>query len=210
MQTRTGKIAAFTIAMGAILGITAFCPSGDNLAQAEELDVMARQAKKPLARVAGAPQLTDEAIAYLYLQTNLFEVEVAELGKTAGASDEVKQLAQMVANDHRGVVKSFEELLHMNHVKPTETPASTAAIAQHEAVIADLKARKGADFDKAYILFETRNHRSVIKALRKTLIPAVRNQAIGAHFRSRLPAFEHHLAMTLEAAQKLGIPMSMQ
>jgi predicted outer membrane protein len=144
------------------------------------------QAKNQAQPAADAPQLDDGAIAYLYLQANLFEVEVAELGKSAGASEEVRKLGQMVANDHRGVIKSFEELLHMHHIKPVPTPASAAAIAQHLAVIADLKARAGADFDKAYLLFETRNHRAVIKALRTTLLPAATNQAVVEHFTTRL------------------------
>jgi len=214
MQTRTAKTAALAIATAAILGLTAFGPSGAYPAQAGEPGAMTGamiwQAKSPAARAADAPQLGDGAIAYIYLQTNLFEVEVAELGQSAGASDAVRQLGQMVANDHHGVIKSFEELLERNHIKPVATPASTAAIAQHQAVIADLEARKGADFDKAYLLFETRNHRAVIKALRKTLLPATRNQAVTAHLTSLLPAFEHHLAMTLEAAKTAGIAMSMQ
>ena len=210
MQMRTGKTAALAVATGAILGLTAFGPSGVSAAQAGEPGAMIWQAKNPVKPAAETPQLDDGAIAYIYLQTNLFEVEVAELGQSVGASDEVKQLGQMVAEDHRGVVKSFEELLQRSHVKPVATPASVAAIAQHQAVLADLKARKGADFDKAYLLFETRNHRAVIRALRKTLLPAVRNEAIAAHLKSLLPAFEHHLAMTLEAANKAGIPMSMQ
>ncbi len=132
MQTRTGKIAALAITTGAILGIAVFCPPGSAPAQAAEPGAMIWEAKKPAAPAADAPQLNDGAIAYLYLQSNLFEVDVAELGKSAGASDEVKALGQMVASDHRGVVKSFEELLEMNHIKPIETPASTAAIAQHQ------------------------------------------------------------------------------
>ncbi len=210
MQTRTAKSAALAVTTGAILGLTAFGPPGANLAQAGQVGAMIWQAKNPVARVADAPQLDDGAIAYIYLQTNLFEVEVAELGQSAGASDGVKQLAQMVADDHRGVIKSFEDILQMNRIKPVETAASTAAIAQHQAVLADLRARKGADFDKAYLLFETRNHRAVIKALRNTLLPAVRNEAIAAHMNGLLPAFEHHLAMTRDAATKAGIAMSMQ
>lgn len=214
MQTRTRKTAALAITTGAILGITAFCLPGANLAQAGEpssmTGAMIWQAKNPAKPSADTPQLDDAAIAYIYLQTNLFEVEVAELGESIGASDAVRQLGQIVAEDHRGVVKSFEELLQRSHVKPVATPASVAAIAQHQAVLADLKARKGADFDKAYLLFETRNHRAVIRAIKKTLLPAVRTEAIAAHLTSLLPAFEHHLAMTMETATKAGVPVSMQ
>jgi predicted outer membrane protein len=133
MQTRTSKTAALAMATGAILGLTAFCPPGASLAHAGD-GAMIWQAKNPVNPAADTPQLSDGAIAYLYLQSNLFEVEVAELGKSLGASDEVKELGRMVARDHRGVIKGFEEILHMNHIKPVATPASTAAIARHQAV----------------------------------------------------------------------------
>jgi len=106
MQTRTAKRTALAVTTGAVLGLAAFGAPGANLAQAGQVGAMIWQAKNPVARVADAPQLDDGAIAYIYLQTNLFEVEVAELGRSAGASDGVKQLAQMVADDHRGVIRA--------------------------------------------------------------------------------------------------------
>ena len=71
-------------------------------------------------KVADSAQLTDGEIAFIYLQANIFEVETAELGMTLGTSNDVKQHGEMVARDHRGVVKMFEELLHMNHINPSK------------------------------------------------------------------------------------------
>ena len=198
MQILIRRLATLVLA-GAVLG---------NAAHAGGLGAMICEGWLPgggVIKVANSAQLTDGEIAFIYLQANLFEVETAKLGMTLGTSDDVKQHGEMVARDHRGVVKMFEELLHMNHINPVETSGSAASIAQHLAVMTDLKTRKGADFDKAYLAHEAGNHRAVIDAIRNTLLPAVKNSAVAGHMKDVLPAFEHHLSMTLEAAKKAGI-----
>lgn len=158
-------------------------------------------------RVADTAALTDEQIAYIYIQANLFEVETAELGKSRGTSEDVRSHGETVAKDHRGVVKMFEKLLHMNHIKPIAPPNADDAVRQHQKVLADLKAKnEGEDFDKAYIAHEAKNHRAVIDAIRTTLLPNVQHAAISRHMKDVLPAFEHHLEMTVSAAQKFGLP----
>jgi hypothetical protein len=37
-------------------------------------------------------------------------------------------------------------------------------------------------------------------------LPATGNDQFAAHFKDVLPAFEHHLAMTIDAAKALGVP----
>lgn len=155
---------------------------------------------------AGAAALTDGEVAYIYLQANLFEVEKAELGKSLGTSDDVKKHGEMVATDHRGVVKMFQHILELNHIKPTETANSAATVAAHQALMTDLKAKTGAEFDKAYLTHEAANHKGVIEAIRGTLLPAAKSEAIVKHFNEVLPAFEHHLAMTLDALKRAGLP----
>ena len=208
MQILSRRLETLALA-GAVMGAWAGCPPQVNAAHAGRLSAMICKGWLPggvVIKVADSAQLTDAEIAFIYLQANLFEVETAELGMTHGTSNDVKQHGEMVARDHRVVVKMFEELLHMNHIKPVETSDSALNIAQHLAVMTNLKARKGADFDKAYLAHEAGNHRAVIDAIRNTLLPAVKNPAIAGHMRDVLPAFEHHSSMTLEAAKKAGIP----
>ena len=69
-----------------------------------------------------------------------------------------------------------------------------------------LKQKSGADFDRAYLAHEVENHRAVIKVIRETFLPATGNDQFAAHFKDVLPAFEHHLAMTIDAAKALGVP----
>jgi predicted outer membrane protein len=208
MHILVGRIAALALGTIAIFAELAVCPPEGNPAHAGRLSTMICNGRLPridVIKVADSAQLTDGEIAYIYLQANLFEVETAELGMALGTSDDVKRHGEMVARDHRGVVKMFEELLHMNNIKPVETSGSAASIAQHQAVMTNLKARNGADFDKAYLTHEAGNHRAVIDAIRNTLLPAVKNPAIAGHMKDVLSAFEHHLSVTLEAAKKAGI-----
>jgi putative membrane protein len=158
-----------------------------------------------IVRVHDTSQLSDGEIAYLYLQANLFEVETAELARAQGTAPEVKAHGEEVARDHRGVVKMFDELLLKNGIKPVSDAGSAQRVAAQEKVVADLKAKSGADFDRAYVAHEVANHRAVIKAVRETLIPGARNAQIAGHFKDVLPAFEHHLAMTVDAAKALGV-----
>jgi putative membrane protein len=156
-------------------------------------------------RVHDAPSLSDGEIAYLYLQANLFEVDKAELARVQGTAPEVKHHGDEVAKDHSGVVKMFEELLLKTGIKPITAEDSAQRVAEQEKVVSGLKQKTGADFDRAYIAHEIANHRAVIKAIRETFLPATKNEQLAAHFRGVLPAFEHHLAMTIEAAKSLGV-----
>lgn len=158
-----------------------------------------------VARVANSDQLTDGEIAYIYLQANLFEVEKAELGMARGTAPKVREHGVMVAKDHRGVVIMFEKLLKKIGLKPTPHAGSAAALKKHNEVVADLKSRSGSDFDRAYLIHEIANHRAVIKAIRESLLAAVKSEAVSAHLNEVLPAFEHHLATTISAGEKLGI-----
>lgn len=163
-----------------------------------------------LIRVADKTGLSDGEIAYLYIQANLFEVEIAKLGTAQGTAPDVREHGAMVAKDHGSVVKMFEEVLLKTGVKPVADAGSAQRVAEQDKFVAALKAKSGADFDKAYIAHAVANHRAVIKTLRETLIPATSNAQIVAHFNTVLPAFENHLAMTLEAAKALGVSDSRQ
>jgi putative membrane protein len=152
-----------------------------------------------------AQNLSDGEIAYLYLQANLFEVDKAELARGQGTAPEVKHHGDEVAKDHRGVVKMFEELLLKTGIKPITAADSALRVAEQAKVMSELKQKTGADFDRTYIAHEVANHRAVIKAIRETFLPATKYEQLAAHFRDVLPAFEHHLAMTVEAARSLGV-----
>jgi putative membrane protein len=157
-----------------------------------------------LIKVADATQLTDGEIAYIYLQGNEFDVEEAELGVARGTASDVKEHGEMVAKDHRGVVETFEGILTKNGIKPIAPPDDAATLERHHAVMADLKARSGANFDREYLTQAIIGHRAFIALVNERLLPAARNPEIASHLKGVLPAFEKHLAMTIAAAKRLA------
>ncbi len=161
-----------------------------------------------LIKVADAAQLTDGEIAYLYLQANLFEVETGELGATRGIAADVKKHGETVVTEHRGVVKMFEGLLLKRGIKPTAPANSEANVGQHKLIMDDLGGRHGTDFDRAYLAHEVATHRAVVAALRGVLLPGAKDPEIVSHFKAVLPAFEHHLAMAVEAAKNAGVTVA--
>jgi putative membrane protein len=158
--------------------------------------------------VAETAQLTDSEIAYLYLQANLFEVEAGELGAKRGTAADVKKHGETVATEHRGVVKMFEGLLLKRGIKPTAPANSEANVGQHKSIMEDLGGRHGSDFDRAYLAHEVATHRAVVAALRGVLLPGAKDPEIVSHFNTVLPAFEHHLAMAVEAAKNAGVTVA--
>jgi putative membrane protein len=158
-----------------------------------------------IVRVANAPAISDGEIAFLYLQANQFEVDTAQLGNTMGSAPQVKDHGQMVVKDHSGVINLFEDILTKSGVKALAPADSALRIEEHRKLMSGLKQKTGADFDRAYLVHEIANHRAVIKIVRETFLPTIKNEQLAAHFRSVLPAFEHHLAMTLDAAKALGV-----
>jgi putative membrane protein len=116
----------------------------------------------------------------------------------------VKEHGEMVAKDHRGVVKAFEDVLAKQGITPVVPSGFEETAKHHWAEMADLRSRNGADFDREYLTRAIVSHRAFIESVQGTLLPEVKNPALAAHMKEILPAFKKHLSMTIEAAKKVG------
>jgi putative membrane protein len=77
--------------------------------------------------------------------------------------------------------------------------------AQHAQALAELKAKKGAAFDKAFLDHEIAYHQAVIDAVTKTLLPAIQNAELKAFVEKVAPAFQAHLDMCKAAKAQLKL-----
>ena len=152
-----------------------------------------------------AGELSDAEIIGVYSQVNSFDIETALIGQTLGASDAVRELGQMVSRDHSGVRSGVHALAADIGVIPVLPPARIEAAREHDAVVMSLRALNGAEFDAAYLRHEVAFHRAAIAAVETLLMPGAENDALRDHFADVLPAFRHHLQMTIEAANALGV-----
>ena len=156
------------------------------------------------AYAAEGQRLDDATILAIFDQANSEDIHTGRLGAKYGASKEVRALGRMVATDHVSVQQMGRDLATKLNIIPTPPDGDTSIMTQAKA-ISELQSKRGADFDKAYLLHEIAFHQSVIDAIKGTLLPAISNPELKALFLNVLPGFEHHLAETKAAAKKLGI-----
>jgi putative membrane protein len=154
---------------------------------------------------AKAQTLSDGEIVAIYDQVNSFDIETALLGAARAKSPSVRALAAAVARDHIGVRNAASALARKAGISPMLPSERFAAASDHDALMEDLLARSGADFDRAYISNELAFHRAAIEAVQSVLLAQAHDAALQAHFRDVLPHFEHHLAETERVARELGL-----
>ena len=155
-----------------------------------------------LAATARADTLGDAQVLGIYIQVNGFDIDTALLGRSQGASEAVRRLAEHVAADHLGVRQAIYSIAERCGVSPVLPVESNAAAVEHDKALAKLLSLRGAEFDSAYVEHEVAFHRAAIDAVKNALLPSAKCPDLQAHFKSVLPAFEHHLMETEALATK--------
>jgi len=150
---------------------------------------------------APAP-LDDATIVAIFDAANGFDIETGTLGSTKGSSKEVRAVGASLARDHQAVRQQGRDLAKRLGVTPTP-PAVNPFAAQHAQALAELKAKRGAAFDRAFLDHEIAYHQAVIDAVTKTLLPAIQNAELKAFVEKIAPAFQAHLDMCKAAKAQL-------
>jgi putative membrane protein len=156
---------------------------------------------------ATAPVLDDPTIVAIFDAANTADIETGELAAKQGHTKEVRDFGAMLARDHQVVRQAGRDLALKLGVTPTP-PANDASAKQHAEVLASLRAKRGAEFDRAFLEHEYAFHKSVLDAVKSTLLPAIDNAELRALVVKVAPAFEAHmiaaqnLSKQLQTAQK--------
>ncbi len=153
------------------------------------------------ARQAGA--LTDANIVAIFDGANTADLETGQLAAKKGASKAVRDLGARFASDHQAVRQQGRDLAKKLGVTP-QLPAGDQSAAEQGKVMAMLKAKSGAAFDRAYLQHEVEYHQAVIDAVTKTLLPAIQNAELKAFVEKIAPAFQGHLEAAKALQKKLG------
>ena len=159
----------------------------------------ARQARQ--ARQAGA--LDDPTIVAIFDAANGFDIETGELAAKRGSSREVRDFGAMLARDHKQVRQQGRDLAKRLGVKPTP-PADDRMLRDHRAAVQALRAKRGADFDRAFLAHEVAFHKSVIDAVNSTLLPAIQNAEVRDLVVKVAPAFQAHMMAAQQLETKLA------
>lgn len=136
---------------------------------------------------------TDPQIAAIVVTANTVDIEAGQMAVKKTKNKVVKQFAGQMVTDHSGVNKSAVALVTKLKVTPEENDTSRSLKQRGVDNLANLKALKGKDFDKAYVDHEVAYHQAVLDALDTTLIPSAQNAELKALLVKVRPAFVAHL-----------------
>ena len=183
------------ISLASVL-VAGACASGS----VENADSMAAA---PQAQKA-SPSLTDANIAAIVVAANSIDIENGKLALERSSAADIRQFAQTMITDHTGVNKAAVDLVTRLQVTPVGNATSTGLVESANATRASLRARSGADFDRAYIANEVDYHRAVLSAIDDALIPSAKNSELRALLVSVRPAIAAHLQHAESLKQQLA------
>jgi putative membrane protein len=143
--------------------------------------------------VAFAQSINDAQIASIVVTANQVDIDAGKLAASQSTNTEVKNFGEQMVSAHTGVNKSATDLATKLKVTPQDNPTSQQLKSGGDANLANLKALKGAAFDRAYVDHEVTYHQAVLDALDKTLIPNAKNEELKALLVKVRPAFVAHL-----------------
>ena len=153
------------------------------------------------ARAAGQA-LDDPTIVAIFDAANTADIETGTLAAKRAQSKDVREYGAMIAHDHEAVRQMGRDLAKKLGVTPTP-PAGDASAKTQAETMAGLQAKHGADFDRALVEHEVAFHKSVIDAIRTTLLPAIQNKELKALVEKVVPAFQAHLMVAQRLEKQL-------
>lgn len=139
-------------------------------------------------------QLSDPEIASVAVVANQIDISYAEIAIEKSKNKEIKEFATLMMTDHKAVIGQAVALVKKLGVTPKDNAVSQSLLSASEGTKKELKAKKGKDFDKAYIDNEVAYHKAVINAVKDLLIPQSKNVELKSLLQAVLPALESHLA----------------
>ena len=183
-----------TIAVIAMLGLTACGKSGEQADTTAGATTGATAAAGPAAPALGDPQ-----IAHVAVTTNSIDSAAGAAARPKGRNAQVKDFAAQMVRDHGAVNKQAVALATKLNVTPADNDVSRQLQQGAEQTRNDLASKNGAEFDRAYIDHEVQFHQAVLDALDKTLIPGAQN----AELKGLLEKVRPNVAAHLERAKSI-------
>jgi len=139
------------------------------------------------------PAVSDANIAAIVVDADSIDIKNGLVAKKMAKNAQVKAFAQQMITDHTSVNKKATDLATKLSLTPEENETSRQLVSNADATRDAIKAKTGANFDKAYIDNEVAYHEAVLDMLDKTLIPNAQNADLKSLLESVKPAFQAHL-----------------
>lgn len=145
-----------------------------------------------------APRLSDSA-AFLsdVEQTNITEIDLAQLALRKTANADIQRLANQLITDH---TKASQELLALTASR--QLSLNEDLTPDQQAEFDRLQRLSGPDFDREFLRFNLVGHRHSIASFQQRAA-ADADQGVRSFARQTLPVLKMHLSMAQEALDRL-------
>ena len=148
---------------------------------------------------ASMGSVTPQEFATQAAEGGLAEVQLSQLAQKQANSAEVRQFADRMVTDH-GAANT--ELMAIAKQKNMTLPKSPNA--EHQATMKSLQAKKGADFDAAYMAAMKKDHVKSIALFQAATSPSFADSELKAFATKTLPVIQEHHTMIGHTEGKSG------
>ena len=149
---------------------------------------------------------TDAQIAAFTDAANKAEIQQGKLALKKAKDPQVRAYAQMIIDQHGQAERTQQRTLSTLNITPEVTAPTTSLESDAQSGTASLESKTGADFDKAYIDLQIKEHQQVIHTLDDKILPVVHDAQFKTELTNLRPELEHHLERAQALQQKLGTP----
>lgn len=146
---------------------------------------------------AFTPSDKDKKFVEAATSGGMMEVELGKYAQENAVNQEVKDFGAKMVVDHS---KANEELAALAQSKGITAP--TAMTEHHTKMVADMKEKKGAEFDKAYVDMMVDDHKEDIEAFEEEAKDG-QDDDLQAFANNTLPTLQEHKAMIKAIKDKM-------
>lgn len=130
---------------------------------------------------------------------NEAEVALAEVAQRKAGSSDVKQLAEMLRNDHTQANQQLQPIAQAHNVTINQSLDS-----KHQKKLEQFQAMSGSQFDKEYVTDMLRDHVKDISKYEKAS-QQIQDNDLKQYVQQTLPKLRQHLQHVKQTAQAVGI-----
>jgi putative membrane protein len=157
------------------------------------------RAEVPL-RDPNPPQLDDARIMAIADAANDAEIEQARLARVRAKDTRVRELAALMMKHHAEARREQQKL----EVDPEPGADVLNRKRESERQLAELREKKGTEFDRAYLELQIEQHRALLDKIERELLPAAQDASVAAYLKEIQPRVVSHLAEAERLRQELG------
>lgn len=137
--------------------------------------------------------LTDDQISDVLETAHVGELKAAKMAVKKAENADVKAYAQMMADAHKTAEQDTHRVAKEMHLRSKGSPLSKELRTANKQMEKDLKGKKGAEFDVAYIDGMVDGHQKVLDTYDNVLIPSARAEGLKTLLQKQRADVQAHL-----------------